>query len=100
LHEKKSVACDRRAKRIFHRLVARHPSGNILDNVLKAMDAARDRGIPVFVIQHTSPLKNAETFRKRTESWELHPEILRRTHDHYIEKNFPDFSPKHRFNAS
>ncbi len=60
-----------------------------LPNILKAMDHARARGIPIAVIQHTNLLKDAVTFRKGSPEWELHPEVAKRPHDVLIEKNMP-----------
>ena len=65
-----------------------HPKGS-LENILKAMDHAHDRSVPVLVIQHTNPKPGAMSFRKGTTSWELHHEIKRRYADILIEKNLP-----------
>lgn len=60
-----------------------------LDNVLKAMDAATKKDIPVFVIQHFAPQPDASVFVKGSDGWELHPEIKRRPSNIVIEKNLP-----------
>jgi nicotinamidase-related amidase len=70
------------------KLPVNHPPGS-LENILRAMDCARKNGIPVVVIQHTSPQKDAVVFRKGTEEWNLHPKIASQTYDHLIEKNLP-----------
>jgi nicotinamidase-related amidase len=70
------------------KLPVTHPPGS-LENILRAMDCARENGIPVVVIQHTSPQKDAVVFRKGTEEWNLHPKIASQAYDHLIEKNLP-----------
>lgn len=65
-----------------------HPPGS-LENILKMMDCARERGIPVIVVQHTAPQQDSPVFRKGTDAWELHPGIAARKYDFLIEKNLP-----------
>lgn len=57
-------------------------------NIAVAMDAARANGIPVVVVQNTSP-PSAPIFRKGTPGWELHEVVASRPHDHYVEKRLP-----------
>ena len=64
------------------------PIERTLPNVTRAMDAAREAGIPVVVVQHTAPA-GAPVFDKGSARWALHPEIARRPHDHFIEKHHP-----------
>lgn len=70
------------------KLPVTYPPGS-LENILRAMDCARKNGIPVVVIQQTSPQKDTLIFRKGTEEWNLHPKIASQAYDHLIEKNFP-----------
>ena len=65
-----------------------YPHGS-LTNVLSAMDACRNHGLPVIVIQHTSPQPDAAVFRKGSKEWELHAEVARREHDVLIHKSLP-----------
>src|ERR1019366_2401540 len=65
-----------------------YPAGS-LANVLSAMDAAREHGLPVVVIQHASPQPDASVFRKGSKEWELHPEVAARPHDVLIHKSLP-----------
>ena len=65
-----------------------YPAGS-LTNVLSAMDAARTKGLPVVVIQHTSAQPDAAVFRKNSKEWELHPEVAARMHDVLIHKSLP-----------
>jgi nicotinamidase-related amidase len=51
------------------------PAGS-LANVLSAMDAAREHGMPVVVIQHASPQTDAPVFRKGSKEWELHTDVV------------------------
>lgn len=67
-----------------------------LPNILQAMDVARDRGIPVVVIQHSVPNPEAPVFRKGSPGWELVPEIASRPRDLLIEKIFPAVLPARR----
>jgi len=70
------------------KLPVTHPPGS-LENIVKAMEHARKKGIPVIVIQHTSPQKEAAVFRRGTEGWNLHQKIASQAYDHLIEKNLP-----------
>jgi nicotinamidase-related amidase len=70
------------------KLPVTYPQGS-LENILKAMDRANASNIPVAVIQHTSLVPEAPTFRKGTPGWELHDEIKRRHSDIVIEKHLP-----------
>jgi nicotinamidase-related amidase len=70
------------------RLPVTYPPGS-LSNILLAIDCAHEHNIPVVVVQHTTPQKDAPVFRKGTEAWELHPEIAARHYDHLVEKNLP-----------
>ncbi len=58
-----------------------------LENILRAMDTAKEKGIPVVVIQHAS--SSMAAFRKGSEEWKLHPEVARRGYDVLIEKTLP-----------
>lgn len=60
-----------------------------LDNVLKAMDEATKKDIPVVVIQHAAPQPNSSVFVKGSHGWELHSEIAKRPKDVVIEKHLP-----------
>ncbi|WP_394778132.1 isochorismatase family protein, partial [Undibacterium sp.] len=59
-----------------------------INNIGLAMDAARAAGVPVLVIQHTSPA-GAPVFQKGQPQWELHDVVKNRSHDHGVEKNMP-----------
>lgn len=65
-----------------------YPPGS-LDNVLQAMDAARERGLPVVVVQHAAPQPDAAVFRKGTPEWALHPDVAKRPRDLLLEKHLP-----------
>jgi nicotinamidase-related amidase len=66
-----------------------YPDINLsLDNIGKAMDVARDRGIPVVIVQNTAPA-GAPIFDKGSHGWNLHEVVASRPHDHYVEKRLP-----------
>jgi nicotinamidase-related amidase len=65
-----------------------YPAGSI-NNILRAIDEANKRGVPVIVIQHTAVQPNAATFVKDSEGWRLHPEIVKRKYAAIFEKNLP-----------
>lgn len=48
---------------------------NSLANILKAMDAARENGVPVIVVQHTAKTPGSTVFTKGSHEWELHPHV-------------------------
>jgi nicotinamidase-related amidase len=70
------------------KLPVSYPAGS-LNNVLAAMDAAREHAVPVVAIQHAAPQADAAVFRKGSEEWELHPEMAAREHDVLIHKSLP-----------
>jgi nicotinamidase-related amidase len=64
------------------------PFAQSVMQVARAMDEATARGIKVVVIKMITP-PTAAVFRPGTHGAELHPEIARRSHDHYVEKTLP-----------
>lgn len=70
------------------KLPVTYPAGS-LDNIIRAIKAARKKNIPVIAVQHSSPSMDAATFRKGTEEWKLHSKIEEAGYDHLIEKNLP-----------
>ena len=70
------------------KLPVSYPDGSF-ENILKAMDAAKERGIPVVVIQHRAIKEDSPVFRFQSPEWELHPEIASRPRDVLIEKTLP-----------
>lgn len=65
-----------------------YPSGS-LENILKAMAAAQERGLPVLLIQHASRDPQASAFRQGSHGWELVAQVAAQPHDVVIHKNFP-----------
>jgi nicotinamidase-related amidase len=65
------------------------PRETSLANIGRAMDAAAARGVPVIVVRHGSTDAGAASFAPGSETWQLHPEIERRSRDHLIEKELP-----------
>ncbi|GLQ88419.1 cysteine hydrolase family protein [Dyella flagellata] len=64
------------------------PVGTSLRHIGRAMDGAQAAGIPVIVIQQTSPA-DAPLFAVGTPGWELHEVVASRPHDHYQRKLLP-----------
>jgi nicotinamidase-related amidase len=65
-----------------------YPSGS-LDNILRVMNIAEKRGIPIIVVRHTQPQEDSPIFRKGSQEWELHSELAKRRYDLLIDKNLP-----------
>ena len=65
------------------------PTETSLANIGRAMDAASASGVPVIVVRHGAAEADADSFAPGSETWQLHPEIERRTRDHLIEKQLP-----------
>jgi nicotinamidase-related amidase len=65
------------------------PSETSLANIGRAMDAAAASGVPVIVVRHGDSEPGAASFATGSKTWQLHPEIGRRAHDHLIEKTLP-----------
>ncbi len=59
-----------------------------LANIGRAMDAAQLAGLPVVVVQNTSPA-GAPVFAKGSPGWEFHTVVSSRPYSHYIEKALP-----------
>lgn len=62
---------------------------NSFENILEAINFSNEENIIVVVIQHTSIHKDAKTFLKGTNGWELHDKIKNAKYNHYIEKTLP-----------
>ena len=56
-----------------------------LPNIGRAMDAAREAGIPVVVVQHDAP-EASPIFALGSDGWQLHPLVAQRAADHRINK--------------
>jgi nicotinamidase-related amidase len=68
------------------RLAVSHPAGS-LENIVAAMKGAADAGVPIVVVQHTSP--NSTAFGRGSAAWQLHPAIAALPYTRVIEKNYP-----------
>ncbi|MCX7771841.1 MAG: cysteine hydrolase [Clostridia bacterium] len=65
-----------------------YPENGFL-NILKAIDAANEKGIPVILVQHTSAQAGAQLFVKDSEGWQIHDDIQKRGHLTVVEKFYP-----------
>jgi nicotinamidase-related amidase len=65
------------------------PIDTSLANIGRAMDAATASGVPVIVVRHGTTDQGEDSFVVGSETWQLHPEIERRSRDHLIEKELP-----------
>jgi len=59
-----------------------------LTNIGRAMDVAKESGIPIIVVQQFAPA-DSPIFAQGSNGWELHEIVCSRTWDHYIEKKLP-----------
>lgn len=57
-----------------------------INNIGRAMDAAKAAGIPILTVQH-SAAESAPIFARGSHGWKLHDEVASRPADHLIEKN-------------
>lgn len=65
-----------------------YPEGSFA-NILRAVDAANDQGMPVVLIQHTAPQQTAKTFAKPSDGWAIHEDLQKRPHACVIQKAWP-----------
>lgn len=65
-----------------------HPPKH-LQNILRAMDAANNRGISVVVIRHHMADPAAPIFRLNSDHWQLHPDVEKRPRAVLIDKQYP-----------
>jgi len=70
------------------KLPVTYPKGSF-ENIIRAINEANAKGIPVALIQHTAPQRDSSVFVKGSEEWELHKDLLNIKHDCVIEKNMP-----------
>jgi nicotinamidase-related amidase len=61
------------------------PVETSLPNIGRAMDAAREAGIPVVVVQHDAP-EASPIFALGSDGWQLHALVAQRAADHRINK--------------
>ncbi len=71
------------------RMPVTYPEGSF-GNILKAMDTAFKRNIPVILIQHTASNTDSVTFKKGSATWEIHSDVLSKPYNYLVEKNYPD----------
>ncbi|MFM0735828.1 cysteine hydrolase family protein [Paraburkholderia xenovorans] len=64
------------------------PVETSLANIGRAMDAAREAGVPIVVVQNFAPA-TSPLFARGGAMAELHPVVASRPHDHYVEKSLP-----------
>jgi len=72
------------------KLPEKYPEGNF-ENILRVMDAAKQKEVPIVMIQHTNP-SDASTFAKGSERWKLQGQTASRGYDKLFEKAFPEVS--------
>ncbi|WP_313017928.1 cysteine hydrolase family protein [Acetoanaerobium noterae] len=58
---------------------------NSFDNILAAMDYAKESNMLIIIIQHTA--LNGDSFVKNTDEWKVHRKIMEKHHDYILEKN-------------
>lgn len=65
-----------------------YPKGSF-DNILKAVDAANQSNLPVILVRHEAPQKDAAAFVKNSWGWEIHEDLLQKEFIRIIDKNLP-----------
>ena len=65
-----------------------YPDGSF-EKILKTVDAANQSDIPVILIRHGAPQKDATAFVKGSTGWDIREELLRKKHVCIIDKNLP-----------
>lgn len=65
-----------------------YPEGSF-EKILIAMDAANKAKIPVILIQHEAPQKDADAFIRNSYGWKLHEALLKREYVRIIDKTLP-----------
>lgn len=70
------------------RMPVSYPAGSF-DNILKAVDAAKQAQIPVILIRHGSPQPDATAFVKGSAGWEIHVALSAKAHLRIIDKHLP-----------
>lgn len=65
--------------------IAYPPVGTSLPNIVQAMQAARDAGVPLIVVQHDAPA-DSPVFAIGSDAWQLHPQVAAFDADHRINK--------------
>lgn len=55
-------------------------------NIVSAIKAAEETGIPIIMVQHSATAKNSKAFAKGTHGWELHESMKNAKVAHYVEK--------------
>ncbi|HWR29897.1 MAG TPA: cysteine hydrolase family protein [Negativicutes bacterium] len=70
------------------KLPVTYPEGSF-DKILQAVDAANQQKIPVILIQHGAPQKDAAAFAKGSKGWEIHEELLKKKYNCIIDKQLP-----------
>ncbi|MFP5390569.1 MAG: cysteine hydrolase family protein [Gammaproteobacteria bacterium] len=59
-----------------------------LSNIGRAMDAAASAGIPIIVVQNTTPA-GAPLFARGSHGWQLHEVVASRPYQHLVDKSLP-----------
>lgn len=60
---------------------------NSVENILKAMDYAKDNNMIIILVQHTGLY--GDTFIKNSNEWEIHKKIIEKSYNYRIEKTKP-----------
>src|SRR3569623_1979715 len=83
------IVIDVQNEYVSSNLPIEYPEYNLsLKNIGKPMDAAREAGIPIVVVQNTAPA-GAPIFDKGSHGWELHEVVASRAYEQYVEKALP-----------
>ena len=70
------------------KLPVTYPAGSF-SKILQVVDAANKNKVPVILIRHGAPQKDAAAFAQGSHGWEIHAELLQRPYNCIIDKQLP-----------
>lgn len=83
------IVIDVQSEYVTGKLPIEYPEISLsLANIGRTMDAARNAGIPIVVVQNSAPA-GSPVFAKGSAGWELHAVVSSRPHEHHVEKTLP-----------
>lgn len=88
-HRRALIVIDVQNENVTGKLRIQYPAiDSSLANIGRAMDAARNAGIPVIVVQNYAP-ESSPLFARGSHGWKLHSVVETRPRDHHVDKTLP-----------